>query len=369
MALTRKIWGYSLAGAALTAAGTALARASRQQRRLIAPIVAPLGLWRPLEAEKSHRVGVVYNPAKVGSTRAAEVVQERIAQLGWPAPTLVATSIESPGTAQARELAASGHTLVIAIGGDGTVGSVARGLLNNPQVSMGIIPAGTGNLLARNLYLPIADLARSVDIALNGVAVPMDAINLQTLAPSGISSEHTFFVMSGAGFDAQVMNDTSEELKAQIGWLAYAHTGLRGLVGKSPAVRISIEGRDPIETHMKSVLIANCGRLQGGLQLANLADLNDGQLEVIVTSPRTLIGWSMVFAKVMRRTILGSAPEKLPFMQHYMGTSVRIEMLDGPQPVEIDGDIVGHATSLSAQVLPEVLRVQAHPDVLSFVQL
>ncbi|MDO5749707.1 MAG: diacylglycerol kinase family protein [Rothia sp. (in: high G+C Gram-positive bacteria)] len=367
MAINRKFLGYSLAGAALTAVGTRITGMVRQQRRLIAPLVAPLGVWGALEPADSRLVGVVYNPSKAQARGYVRDIERRVSELGWPRVLTRETTVLSPGTQQARELVDAGAQIVVAIGGDGTVGAVARGLLGT-EVSLGIIPAGTGNLLARNLYLPLADRERSIDIALNGAAVPMDAISMRSDSVRG-SQEYTFFVMSGAGLDAQVMHETSEELKAQLGWLAYVRTGAGALMGKSPRVRITVDDQPPFETCMKSVLIANCGRLQGGLQLASLADLNDGQLEVIVTSPRTLAGWMVVMGKVMRRTLWGHAPLQLPVMQHYVGKRVRIEMLEGAQPVEVDGDPVASARAVQAQVLPEVLRVQAHPDVLSFVQL
>ena len=92
--------------------------------------------------------------------------------------------------------------------------------------------------------------------------------------------------MSGAGFDALVMNDTNEEIKAKFGWVAYVQSGMKHMLGRSHPVRISVDGGEPRTLPMRSVLIANCGRLQGGIRLADMTDVNDGNLEVIVASPR-----------------------------------------------------------------------------------
>ena len=101
------------------------------------------------------------------------------------------------------------------------------------DVTLGIIPLGTGNLLARNLRLPITDIAACINIALNGTHQLVDAIDMSAESAEGDVTNHMFYVMSGAGFDALVMNDANEDLKARIGWLAYVHSGLNHIFGHS----------------------------------------------------------------------------------------------------------------------------------------
>ncbi len=108
---------------------------------------------------------LVVNPVKVGEPGALlEQVAERSAALGLPVPRLVPTTEEDPGEGQARNAAAAGAALVIVAGGDGTVRAAAQGLAGT-GVPLGILPQGTGNLLARNLGIPQAD-----DEALDGRA-------------------------------------------------------------------------------------------------------------------------------------------------------------------------------------------------------
>lgn len=341
--------------AATTAALVARARSHAQK------IVAPLGIWRTIPTGDMRRVGVVYNPSKGGATAAVGIIERTIRANGWPAPITCTTRIDEPGGEATREVLAEGADIVIAVGGDGTVRAVATALQGS-QATLAIIPLGTGNLLARNLYLPVGDVASCVNIALNGVQQPVDAIRMVTDPGSDEKTEHTFFVMSGAGFDALVMNDTTEELKARIGWLAYVRTGLRHMMGHSHMVRLKMDDEPVIETRVRSVLIANCGRLQGGLQLTDMTDLDDGNLEVIVASPRTVLEWGLLTAKVMRRTLLGAPRVEMPMIRHFVGHKVELEMLDEPQPVEVDGDPAPSASHICAHIIPAAIHVNIHPD-------
>ena len=139
---------------------------------------------------------------------------------------------------------------------------------------------------------------------------------------------------------------------------------MKHMLGRSHPVRISVDGGEPRILPMRSVLVANCGRLQGGIRLADMTDVHDGKLEVIVASPRDLVEWGLLMAKVMRRTILGSPRVELPVIRHLVGSEVVLEFPDGAQPVEVDGDPAPSAHRISARVLPAAVEVAVHPDVL-----
>ena len=362
MPLYRKLLGVS-AAAALTASVT---RARREARRRAIELGAPFGVLPTLPTGEAQRVGVVYNPSKPGAAAAIEILERTLAANGHPQPLVRTTRVDEPGSEAARELIAEGVDLLIAAGGDGTVRAVAAALAHHEgrKPRLGILPMGTGNLLARNLYIPVSDVAACVNIALNGAGQAVDAIEMTTTSAPGEETEHTFFVMSGAGFDALVMNDTNEDIKAKFGWVAYVQSGMKHMLGRSHPVHISVDGGEPRTLPMRSVLIANCGRLQGGIRLADMTDVNDGNLEVIVASPRDLVEWGLLMAKVTRRTILGSPRVELPVIRHLVGSEVVLEFPDGAQPVEVDGDPAPSAYRISARVLPAAVEVAVHPDVL-----
>ena len=120
------------------------------------------------------QAGIVVNPTKVGDPEEfRRAVSEAMHSHGWQLPLWLETTAEDPGQKQAREAAAAGVELVLACGGDGTVTACAEGVAGT-GTPLGIVPIGTGNLLARNLDLPV-DLDEALIVELTGKDTPIDA--------------------------------------------------------------------------------------------------------------------------------------------------------------------------------------------------
>ena len=206
-----------------------------------------------------RRLAVILNPIKVedvGQFRA--VVGAMAKESGWSEPTWQYTTIEDPGTGMAEKAAVSGADLVIVCGGDGTVREVCAELAGT-GIPVGIIPAGTGNLLARNLDVPLY-LRSAIDVALNGQD---RAIDLVRVGGDGIEDTH-FMVMAGMGFDAAIMEGVNEEIKKKIGWVAYVVSGLRSLMFPAIKVEIQIDDEEPTVHRARTVVVGNVGFLQAG---------------------------------------------------------------------------------------------------------
>ena len=189
-----------------------------------------------------RRLAVILNPIKVedvGQFRA--IVGAMAKESGWSEPTWQYTTVEDPGTGMAEKAAVSGADLVIVCGGDGTVREVCAELAGT-GIPVGIIPAGTGNLLARNLDVPLY-LRSAIDVALNGQD---RAIDLVRVGGDGIEDTH-FMVMAGMGFDAAIMEGVNEEIKKKIGWIAYVVSGLRSLMFPAIKVEIQIDDEEPTD--------------------------------------------------------------------------------------------------------------------------
>jgi len=309
-----------------------------------------------LTAEPADRPlpAVVANPIHLEPDTRARVTTV-CTELGWQEPLWLETTVEDPGTGQARDAIARGADVVLACGGDGTVRSVAE-VLAGTRVAMGLLPAGTGNLLARNLGTPL-DLPAAARVALTG---DDRAVDVGWVRVDGAMPERAFLVMAGAGFDATVMAGTPEALKARVGPLAYVISGLRALRGQAARVTLSLDEGPELRRRTRTVLVGNCGTLLGGLVLMPAAKVDDGLLDVVSIAPSGLAGWLAVVARLLTRRRRGHER-----VEHWQAESVVLTS-DTPQPAQIDGDPIGDATELRVRVdrAALVVRVQAaRPDV------
>ncbi len=307
----------------------------------------------PMVAEPEDRPlpAVVVNPTKVESG-----IRDRITAvctgLGWAEPLWLETTVDDPGTGQARYAVEQSADVVIACGGDGTVRAVAQALAGT-GVAMGLVPAGTGNLLARALGSP-QDAAAAARVALSGDDRKIDVGRIRV---DGAEEEHVFLVMAGTGFDAAIMANTPEGLKGRVGPLAYVMTGLRGISGRRTRVTLTFDDEPPLRRRTRTVVAGNSGTLLGGLVLMPKAHIDDGILDVVNIAPEGLAGWLAVAGRVITRRARGHNR-----VEHWQAKSIVIEA-DSPQPSQIDGDPVGDATELRIRVDPSslIMRVPAPP--------
>ncbi|MDT7710514.1 MAG: diacylglycerol kinase [Pseudonocardiales bacterium] len=302
---------------------------------------------RPLPA-------VVVNPTKI-----APGTRDRITAvctgLGWAEPLWLETTVDDPGTGQAATAVDKGADVVLACGGDGTVRAVAQALAGT-GVAMGLVPHGTGNLLAKTLGTPL-ELVPAVRLALTGDDRPIDVGRVRV---DGGEEEHVFLVMAGTGFDAAIMENTPEGLKSRVGPLAYVVSGLRAMRGSRTRVTLTFDDGEPMRRRTRTVLVGNSGTLLGGLVLMPRAVIDDGRLDIINLAPKGMVGWVAVAARVASRKRRGNER-----VEHWQARSIVIEA-DEPQPSQIDGDPVGDASELRMRVEPRVLVVRvadAEPPV------
>ncbi|MDM7854517.1 diacylglycerol/lipid kinase family protein [Cellulomonas alba] len=296
------------------------------------------------------RVAVVANPAKLEDVaKARRVVEDVCAARGLEAPLWFETTEEDPGGGQARDALAQGADLVCALGGDGTVRAVGEVLAGSDAV-LGLLPAGTGNLLARALDLGTDDLAAATEVALTGRDTRLD---VGALRVDG-GEEQVFLVMAGMGLDAEMMDRTDERLKAAVGWPAYIVGGLRALVGGGFTARVQVAGGPVVRRSARAVVIGNSGRLQGGLELMPDARLDDGLLDVAVVAPRGVRGW------VRALWTVATSGEGHRHLDRHQAAAVRVRS-GTPTATQLDGDPIGEFRELEARVRPGALRVRVAP--------
>lgn len=311
-------------------------------------------------AAPARRAALVYNPVKVDSTTLRATVAHYSAQAGWRRPLFFATSVGDLGQAATRRALADGADVVLVAGGDGTVRAVAE-VLAGTGVPMTIVPSGTGNLLARNLSLPLLDPDAMVQSAFTGATRAVDIGIARILRADDTSDEHAFVVMAGMGLDAAMIANTRAQLKRTMGWVAYVDGAARSLPGATPfRVEYELDGERPHSARVQSILFANCGTLPAGIALIPDGSVSDGLLDVAVIQPAGWLGWIGVWRKVwwdnsvLRRTRAGRR-----IVERRRGTSVhylrgmRIETVtEAEQPVELDGDGFGMAVGIHCHVVP-----------------
>ncbi|ACQ78642.1 diacylglycerol kinase catalytic region [Beutenbergia cavernae DSM 12333] len=317
----------------------------------------------------------VINPVKVDDPARIEHAARTIsAELGMPEPLLYRTTVEDPGVGQARAALDAGASVVVAAGGDGTVRAVATALAGT-GTPMGLLPSGTGNLLARNLDLPVDGADALIRTALAGRDVPVDLgwltpVRLRTPdeedddadAPDVLTDreEHLFLVMAGIGFDAAMVAGADDDLKARMGWMAYFLAGVRHLHGRKIRLEMRIGDAEPRQLKLRSLLFANCGRLPGGIVLLPDAEIDDGLLDVAAIDTRGgLIGWASLFGKVVLQGVgvrgqLAASPGRIDF---FRGADIEVRM-DQAEQVQVDGDLLGEAIGVRTRVQPGGLRVR-----------
>ncbi|MEV5788828.1 MULTISPECIES: diacylglycerol kinase family protein [unclassified Streptomyces] len=303
---------------------------------------------------------VIVNPT-VTDAAAREELRETLERHGHLDPVFIETTADDPGAGQATRAIREGATVVVVCGGDGTVRAVADAMAGS-DVPLAIVPSGTGNLLARNLGLPLAATA-ALEAALTGRPHRLD---LGHIEGDDLQGTH-FTAMAGAGLDAAMMEQTDPRAKAHLGWPAYVLAGVGTL--RTPRMRLTVRLDDApaFSRTARMVLVGNVGTVQAGVTLLPDAQPDDGLLDLLVLDPRGPGGWIRAVSTLMRRpgTSAGTAPRTLATGDD-SGKGVPVEFFtfkraditfDTPQSRELDGDPVGPGRRITAEVRPGALTV------------
>ncbi|MEP6478147.1 MAG: diacylglycerol kinase family protein [Rhodoglobus sp.] len=313
-------------------------------------------------------VAIVYNPIKVDAAELKRAIKADHGAAGWT-PLWLETTEDDPGGGQATEALEAGASLVIVAGGDGTVRSVAE-VLAGTDVALGLLPSGTGNLLARNLKLTLDDLPLSISTAFSGVDRAIDTASIDIARADGSTETHTFLVMAGVGLDAKIMSNTDPELKKKVGWLAYARA-LGKVLREKDALRIQYRSDRPRSSSARaqSVIVGNCGSLPANILLLPEAVVDDGLLDIVVLKPESFGGWLQVVFKVfwengiVRRTPLGRTMDGVDVNAVDLAQLAEFEVrLSRGDEVQLDGDPFGTAVGFTTTVQPGALRLKVPAD-------
>lgn len=315
------------------------------------------------------RVAVIFHPDKTARRKLTAAIEPAVMPLGWEPTLWLQTTAEEPGGEQALRAIAQGATHLLISGGDGTIREVVEALCLNDlgsKVTLGILPAGTGNVLARNLKIDLYDLKGAVNRALHGNRHPIDLGLVRIINADGSRAERVFSVMAGMGLDAKLMAKTDPKLKKAIGWVAYIDGGLKSLPTLFERMDVSVDSREPRNLKVVSLIIGNVGWLPGKITLMPDASLDDGVLDVAAVGPRRFWNWIDFWGRVtwleslrenrqLRHLIDQTADVKT--LENLSGKKIRVTP-ENPVFIQLDGDPMGSVLEAEFEVQPRAVTVR-----------
>jgi YegS/Rv2252/BmrU family lipid kinase len=282
---------------------------------------------------------LVANPA---ARRARRRLAAAVAALGTGGARVDVVTTERPGhAAELVRARAAGYQAVFTLGGDGTAMEVV-GALARSGIPVGILPGGTGNLVARALGIPIAT-RRAAEALLGGEVAEVDL--------GCLASGRRFAFSCGVGVDARMIRDTPPIWKQRLGILAYAYIAFRAsLRNVRFRVRATVDG-EVLEREATAVMVANFGAVLNDLiVLGPGIARDDGKLDLCVFSPAS--GWEAlgVAWRLLRKDF---RPHRA--IMYRSGKRFRVEC-DPPQDAQADGELVG-TTPVEVEVDPHAARL------------
>lgn len=339
-------WYMGLAALSDLVGGFLLGAAFANLALWVGGIDAILTSWvnaRLSSASSEKRAAVIYNPTKFDDL---SLLRRRVAAevhaAGWRPTIWLETTPDDPGRSMARRALEADVDLVMVAGGDGTVRTVSSQLAGT-EMPMALIPAGTGNLLARNLSIPM-DTDAAIRLALHGRLEPIDMVTC-----TFDDGEERFVVMAGMGLDAQIMESTDSGLKKVIRSGAYAVAAVQNAIPDPFNATITLDDAPPVRRQMVMALMGNVGTITAGMTLFPRAAPTDGMVDLLLASPGKVVDWARLGAQILT----GQEMEGFTLTR---ARRVLIET-DRPVPFELDGDTAGSTRTLRAEVDHGALRI------------
>lgn len=308
-------------------------------------------------------VAIIRNPAAGGwRGRLSWPALRTALQTVFPGAEIVETAESGDGARLAAEFCARNVSLVVAVGGDGTIGDVADGIMRSarPQTAFSFLPAGTGSDFARNFAWPSDTVAMVQAIA---AAEPrtIDIGRLTRPAPDGSTSIRHFINIASFGVSGEVVRAINEGGSGAVlpGSLRFHLTSVRQILRYKPqSVRVSVDGVEIHRGPITTIAVSNGRFFGGGMQVAPTADLADGLFDIVVLGGASRLKVLSILASLYRAGHVGN-----PLVGSYRGRVVEVQPLDGEEGralLECDGEMFGQVPA-RFDLLPAALTVKLPP--------
>jgi len=287
---------------------------------------------------------IIYNPRAraTHATRLSQAADAKLAASGGY--ELKVPRSPNEATDLAQQAAQNDYDQVIAAGGDGTINAVVEGLAGS-QVTLGIVPLGTGNAAGSNLNLQAGDIAAAMDLIVQGNTRRVDL---------GRMNGRYFLTMAGIGLDAQVAHELHDAWKRRLGKSAFIRQFFRTTFGYQPRqCQVEITGGEEdlvLDEPLWAMLICNMSIFTWRVNVAPDASPDDGQLDFIIFRR---CGISQLISIAARNFLFGADVSHSPYVTIAQGTRMQINA-QPPAYWQADGD-VGGQTPVTAEVVPSAL--------------
>jgi diacylglycerol kinase family enzyme len=208
-------------------------------------------------------------------------------------------------------------------------------------------------------------LEGSTKRALEGSPYAIDLGVAKVIRADGRLEEYLFTGIAGVGMDARLMQNTQEDLKKKVGWIAYIEGGIRSLPLKFEKFDVSISGQTrTLKSY--SLLVGNVGWLPGAISMMPDARLDDGELDLAAIGPRRIWNWIDFFSritwqnKVVRPIALGrkwmEATANVKTLENLHGERIRIRP-HSPAPMQLDGDPIGDVVEVDFSINQKAIKI------------
>ncbi|MGI9106060.1 MAG: diacylglycerol/lipid kinase family protein [Pyrinomonadaceae bacterium] len=300
--------------------------------------------------KKKRTIRLIFNPhaGRGGPARAARVAHfcELLRARGLEVEA-VSTSAPRDAARLAAEAARSGCGEVIVSGGDGTINEALQGLVGT-RVRLGIWPAGTANVLARELQLPF-DADRAAEMIARGGT---RRIYLGCATEEATGERRYFFLMAGIGLDASIVERVRPRLKRRMGEGAFWVSGLSHLARWRPLpFAVEIEGRTYPATFAAVGKAAHYG---GEIGVTPRARLDEPEFEICLVNSYSRLRFLYLLAHALRPNGAGREMKNVCYVR-----AIRARAM-GEASVQVDGELIGRLP-MTFEIVPDPLEVIAPP--------